>query len=420
MNVMLVKEKFLQFFRSEWQIKLIALLLALVSWFLICEYVDPETDKPVSNIRITAQYEGSVPEKEGLGIMTAIDETVSIRVSGSRDTIALMDYEKITATVDMSNVTKSGEYDLPVRINLGSQNLKLVSQSVETVKVRFDTNKVANIKINVDVSGGVPEGYIREEATMLNNFVTVTGPAAIVDTIVSAEVKLHQDIFPETSTLTCEYTFVDQNGNEVPKTFLLIEDDMKTVSVTVPVVKEKTVAFTVGIINSSGGKDSTFCVTKCEPENITVTGNAEVLDALNTINLGDIDVAEKKENFETTMKVLLPDGVKNVNNVESVKVTVSFNDDVQTRTFNVSNIAVINMPNGTSAKVSEKNVQITVRGAAQDIAQLKASDLQLIVDLQNKVLPSGVNRLAASVKFPDNYANKMGVVGKYQLTVVIS
>jgi len=35
-------------------------------------------------------------------------------------------------------------------------------------------------------------------------------------------------------------------------------------------------------------------------------------------------------------------------------------------------------------------------------------------------LPSGVNRLAASVKFPDNYANKMGVVGKYQLTVVIS
>ncbi len=420
MKSAILKEKLIAFLRNDWQIKLAALLLALFSWFLICEYVDPVTDKMVSNIRITTPYEGSVPEKEGLGIMTTIDETVSVRVSGSRDTIALMDYEKITAKVDMSNVTKSGEYDLPVKIDLGNQGLKLVDQSIETVRVQFDTNRLVHIKINVDVEGGVAEGYILEKPTLLNNFIEVNGPAAIVDRIASAEVKIKQDMFLETSTLNCEYIFVDQEGNEVPKTFLIISEDMKTVAVTVPVVKEKVVSLAVGIINSSGGKDSSFCTVKLEPETLKITGNAEALDAINTINLGDIDVAEKKESFETTMKVLLPDGVKNVDNVESVKATVSFNDDVQTRVFRVSNIGIINLPDGTVAKVAEKSVQITVRGVSQDVARLTAEDLQLVVDAQNKVLPQGSNRLVASVKFPDGNDFKVGVVGKYQLTVVVS
>lgn len=409
------KSKVIGFFQNDWQLKLISILLAVVIWFLICEYVDPDTDTPVSNIKITMQYEGSVPQKEGLGIMTTVDETVSIRVSGSRDTIALMDPDKITATLDMSNVTQSGEYDLPVKINLGNQNLKLVSQSIDTVKVRFDTNKVVNVKVNATVSGGVAEGFILEEPTMLNNFVTVTGPASVVDTIVSAEIKIEQETFPETSTLKCEYTFVDQNGEVVPKTFLTVEPE--TVDVTVSVVKEKTVPLTVSVINSSGGKDSSFCTAVVDPETITITGNAEVVDAINAIDLGVIDVAEKTENFETTVKVVLPNGVKNVNNVESVKVSVTFND-VQTRTFTVSNIQLENLPDGTTAKVSETSAQITVRGISEDIVKLNAADLRLVVDAGNKVLPSGTNRMAAYVVFPDEY--KVGAVGKYHLTVVVS
>ena len=412
------KEKAVQFFRNEWQIKLVSLLLALVFWFMICEYVDPNTDVSVSNIKIVAQFEDSVPEKEGLGIMTAIEEAVSIRVSGSRDTVALMDPDKITATLDMSNVTKSGEYDLPVKINLGNQNLKLVNQSIETVKVRFDTNKVVNIKVNVDVSGEVAEGFLLEAPTLLNNFVTVTGPAAIVDTITSAEIKIAQDKFLETSTLTCDYTFVDKDGAEVPKTFLKIADDMKTVSVTVPVVKEKTVPLTVNVVNSSGGQDSSFCTVVVDPVTIKITGNEEVLDGINAISLGDIDVAEKKESFETTLNVVLPDGVKNVDGIESAKVSVKFNDDVQSRVFTVSNLQLINLPGGTNAGIAERNIKITVRGISQDIARLTSVELKVVVDAQNKVLPSGSNRMPATLVFPEGY--KVGVVGKYQLTVVVS
>lgn len=415
MKAAILKEKIVGLFRNEWQLKLLSLLLAILIWFLICEYVDPDTDTAVSNIKISVNYEGSVPQKEGLGIMTAIEDTVSVRVSGSRDTIALMNPNKITASLDLSKVTRSGEYDLPVKIDLGGQNISLVSQSIETVKVRFDKNVVSNIKVNVKVSGGVADGYILEEPTMLNNYVTVTGPEALVNTISSAEIEIVQEQFLETNTFSCSYTFVDSDGNEVPKTFLQM--DVETIDVTVSVVKEKTVPLTVSIVNSSGGNDSAFCTAKIEPETITITGNAEVLDAINAIDLGVIDVAERNNSFDTSVTVVLPNGVKNVNNVETVKVSVTFTD-VQTKTFSVSNISLQNLPDGSEAHVYESSILITVRGIPADIKRLTAEEIMVVVDVRNQVLPSGTNRISAHVVFPDDY--NVGAVGKYQLTVVVS
>lgn len=413
--ITIIKEKLIGFFRNDWQLKVVSLLLAIIVWFAICEYVDPATETWVSDIKVSVDYEDSVPQKEGLGIMTAITQTVSVQVSGSRDTIALMNPNKITASLDMSKVTRSGEYDLPVKIDLGSQNLKLVQQTLDTVKVRFDKNVVSSVKVNVEVIGDVAEGFMLETPTMLNNFVTVTGPQAVVDTIVSADIVIQQDSFVETNTFSCTYVFKNSEGNEVDKTFLQV--DVETIDVTVAVVKEKTVPLTVSVVNSSGGTDSTFCTAKVEPETIKITGNAEVLDAINAIDLGVIDVAERTESFETSISVVLPNGVKNVDNIETVKVAVTFND-VQTKTIKVKNLSLQNLPDGTTASVQEDVLTVKIRGIAEDLKQLNDNNVSLVADVRNQVLPGGTNRLTAVAVFPDNL--KVGAVGKYQLTVVVS
>ena len=410
-----LKEKIIGFFRNEWPLKLISILLAIVSWFLICEYVDPETDTMVNNIAIQVNYEDSVPQKEGLGIMTLVEETVSVNVSGSRDTIALMDPNKITAYLDLSNVTRSGEYDLPVKISMGDQNIALQDQSIETIKVKFDKNIVKSIKVNASASGDVADGFILEEPTMLNNYVTVTGPQEIVDKIASAEVKIQQEQFLETSTFNCEYMLVDSDGKEVPKTFLTM--DVETVDVTVAVVKEKSVPFAVSIVNTSGGNDKAFCEAVINPQNILVSGNAEVLDSINAIDLGVIDVAEQGEDFETTLTVVLPNGVKNVENIETVKVSIKFKD-VQQRSFDIKKLVLLNLPDGTDAKIKESELTVKVHGLPADIKALKASDIKVVADVKGQVLSPGTHRLSALIDFPDE-AN-VGAIGKYQLTIVVS
>lgn len=407
------RQKLVAFVRINWQLKLISLLLSVFTWFVICEYVDPETSVPVSNITISVDYEGSVPQKANLGLMTVIDQTVDVRVSGSRDTVALMDPKKITASLDLSNVTQSGEYDLPVLIDLGGQNLTKEEQSVDTVRVRFDTNRVANIKVNVKVSGGVPEGLLLEDPTLLNNFIVVTGPTTIVDTIASAEVEIKQDMFTSTNTFKCDYIFIDKEGKVVDKTFLSM--DVETLNVTVPVVKEKTVPLSVTIINSSGGSDGAFCAATIEPKNIKITGSVETLDALNAIDLGVIDVAEKTESFTTPITVVLPNGVKNVDNVETAKVSVTFND-VQTKTIRVKNLKLENLPDGSKARISESSITVKVRGIAEDVNKLDENNISVIVDYAQAGNVEGTNRLNAVVVFPEKL--KVGAVGKYQLTVV--
>ena len=415
-----IKEFFKEFnlialFKNNWQIKLMSVFLAFVLWFVICEYVDPETTTWASDININVNYEDSVPQKENLGIMTVVDQKVDVRVSGSRDTIALMNRQKITATLDLSNVTQSGEYDLPVLIDLGNQNLTKVEQSIDTVRVRFDTNKVSNVKVNVKVEGKVPDGLIREDPIMLNNYIVVTGPALIVDTIVSAEVEIKQDSFVQTGNFKCDYVFVDKDGNVVEKTFLIIDDNMKTLDITVPVVKEKVVPLTVEIINSSGGSDSSFCTAVVEPKEIKISGSAETLELYNAISLGTIDVAEKNENFETSMALVLPNGVKNLDGIETAKVSIKFND-IQTRSFEVGNIELRNVPDGIKAKISEKKLAIKVRGIAEDINRLNAKDIKLVVDYAQTDTAKGTKRMNAVVVFPKDL--KVGAVGKYQLTVV--
>ena len=141
------------------------------------------------------------------------------------------------------------------------------------------------------------------------------------------------------------------------------------------------------------------------------------MDAINSIDLGVIDVAEKTDDFETSLTVVLPNGVKNVNNVETAKATVQFND-VLTKTFKVEKIILENLPDGTEAKISEASVELKVRGLAEDINKLAAKDISIVVDAKNQVLPVGSNRLSAYAVYPENY--NVGTVGKYQLTVVVS
>lgn len=408
-----LRQKFIAFICNNWQLKLISVLLSIFFWFVICEYVDPDTSVPVSNIKISVDYEGSVPQKANLGIMTVVDETVDVRVSGSRDTVALMDPKKITATLDLSNVTQKGEYDLPVIVDLGGQNLTKEEQSVDTIRVQFDTNRVANVKVNVKVSGEVPAGLMLEEPVLLNNFIVVTGPTTIVDTIVSAEVEIHQDEFSSTNTFKCDYVFVDKDGKVVDKTFLSM--DAETLDITIPVVKEKTVPLSVSIINSSGGSDGTFCIADVTPKNIKITGSVETLNSINAIDLGVIDMAEKTEGFTTSMNVVLPNGVKNVENIETAKVTIAFND-IQTKTIRVKNLKLENVPDGAKVRISESAINVRVRGIAEDIGKLNEGNVSVVVDYSQIEKVEGTNRLNAIVVFPDNL--KVGAIGKYQLTVV--
>ena len=111
-----------------------------------------------------------------------------------------------------------------------------------------------------------------------------------------------------------------------------------------------TLPLSVSIINSSGGNDSKFAIIETEPQSIIIGATEDILSAINSIELGVIDMAEisTTEGIEKEFDLSLPNGAKAFDAPAKVTVKISY-PELVTKTFNVKNFSVINSPSAALA-----------------------------------------------------------------------
>ncbi len=403
---------FLAALKNNLPVKLISLAISIVIWLLVVHYVNPDDTRRLDNIKIDINTEDSVPVGEGLVLVTDFDETVDIVYTASRDVIAMLNTDKITAYVDLSSAVRSGEYNFPVRIDTGGQNITVEGQSVTEVTLKFEKSITAQVPVTVSAKGSVPEGYIKNDPVCIPSVLNIEGPESVVNRIAAAEVTLDTAEFSETKVYTSKYEYADADGNIIADDF--ITADYQTVDVTITVLRTKTLPVTAAVVNSSGGYDNNFATLTLDPGSITVAGSADILETMNSYDLGTIDVAERTADFEQTYVVSLPNGVRNINEVSSVRASVKF-DDVMTKKIRFTNFSVENVADGQTAVVSDASLEVTFRGISSDIAKINADNVRLVVDLQSKPQSVGANSVPVYAIIPDTY--KVGVSGKYYVTV---
>lgn len=401
--------------RNNWVTKCVSLFAAMVIWLVIVRYVNPHDTRVLNDIKIQVIMEESVPASEGLVLVTDYNETLSITYTANRDVIATLSTDKITAHVDLSSVTKSGEYNLPVKIDTNGQNITIENQSVKTAVLNFEKSASAQIKINVNAEGSVPEGYVKNDPVCVPSVINVEGPESIVSRIASAQVKINESEFAKTSVYNSQYEFLDIDGNVIDRN--LISCDYDTVDVTITVLKTKVIPVTATIVNSSGGNDADFVSLKINPSEIIIAGGEETLDTYNSYDLGTIDVAGFTGDYKSDYVLSLQNGIKNIDGISTISVDVSFGD-IRSKTIEFKNFQLDNLAEGQKAKVHETSLSVTFRGISDDIAKLNSSNVNLVVDFNNLSQSIGTNRVPVYAVIPDGY--KVGVSGKYYLTVDIT
>ena len=402
--------------KKDLWLKALALVLSILLWALVAGYYNPETTKTFEDIPVQVVLEGSIPEAEGLLLVTDLSGmTVDLRVEARRDVLALLGYDKVTAKVDLSTVNKAGKYSaLPIRVDFGGQSVEIVSQSKTTVALQFDAAKTVQVKVDVDAAGKVAEGYVLARSAA-PSVINVEGPESVVSRIVSAKCSVAQKEFVETAKYNCDYIFVDADGNEITHKYLKADYDQIEVIVSVNV--EKVVPLQVELINGAGGNEAGYLQATLTPKTIKISGNAEAMAQINSITVGSLDVSKIREDYNESMNIILPNGIRNVENVEQATVSVSFARSV-TKSFKVKNFRLENLPDGTKASVVEKSMTVRVRGVATEIEALKAEQMTVVVDCQNKTLATGNNSMTAYIVFPDG--TKVGALGEYEATLKVN
>lgn len=394
--------------------KLLSLAMAFVVWLVVVAYYNPETTNTIRDLPISIDAEQADLDAKGLIMVTELNRTVDVRLEGRRAQLALISKEKVSAAVDLATVTKPGEYALPVLVTVDGQSVQTISQSVQTVTLKFEKSISAQFTVEAAVKGKVADGYVLEK-TVNPTIVKVSGPESVVGAIETVRAIAEQSQFKESGSYDCTMEYLDKNGEKLDDTYLTAD----TVKMNITILAEKTVPLQVEIVNSAGGNESGYLEPEIEPAEIMIAGDADAIAGINSISLGKIDVSLVTADYSADKELILPNGIRNVKNEQTAKVEIPLKGSV-TKTFTVSGDRLVleNVPKGVKAAIQDTTREVSVRGLADEIGKLKASDLTLVVDCSNTTLSAGSNRLTAYVRFAGDTA--VGAVGRYEITVTVS
>ena len=185
-------------------------------------------------------------------------------------------------------------------------------------------------------------------------------------------------------------------------------------NLTLRIMRVKEVALKLNVIDG-GGATAQISEIKMDNETILVSGSERLLQDLDEIELGTINLSELLTDTTLTFPITLPDGVSNETGITEVTVEVRF-PNLRTKTLNITNIKAINVPEGKTASIITKALEVHFRGPKALIDGLKENNVTIIVDFTDA--QTGTATMRASVVLEEEYA-QVGAVGSYSVSATL-
>lgn len=399
---------------SRWFYVVLSILLAIIFWSYIRAAVDPSGTINIHNVRVEITGAG-VLASQGLAVSEISPQTVELAVEGptSARSSLLRNRSGLYVRVDVSSCVE-GENTLRWRevFPEGINTDDLTAQrSTVTVKVEKLYSKTFDVQFQL--SGKVAGDYQMGLPAIEPAAVTVSGPVEQVNQVDKVVATLETEELSERFAGDLPLTPLDKQGKPLTDLELTLSAD--TAYVVVPVVVTKKVELTVNIL-PGGGAAAEDAVVRVEPESITVSGAEADLDGLEEISLGSVNLATVVGTNTFTFPIELDPSLTNESGLTTAQVTVTV-DGLDTEVFAVNNIRTSPAPEGYTAEMVTQSVLVTVRGPAEELARVDASQIRIVADLSG-VTTQGTQLVPTRVYLDGT--STVGVTGTYAVSVNMS
>lgn len=399
---------------------LLALAVAFGLWLYVVTVVSPNSDNTYHGVSVTLQGEAMLEER-GLMITTRQIPTVSLRLEGNRSELQKLNSSNISVAVDVSRITEPGEHMLTVSPNnirlpgdVSNNAITVASRNPDYIKLEVKQRTSKLVPVSVLYTGAVPEGFIadKENAVLDYKDIQVSGPAEVVEKIATARIEV--DLTDKNGTInqTLAFTLCDELGDPVDAEF--ITTNTGTVDLTLRILRVKQVQLMLNVVDGGGATAQTSTV-ELDTETILVSGSEAILQNLDTIELGTVNLGELLEDTTLVFPIELPEGVGNETGITEVIVNVRF-PDLSQKTLDVTNITASNVPEGKKAEIITKTLEINFRGPKAMIENLKPEHVTVMVDFAGA--QSGTATMRANITLSEEYA-QIGAVGTYTVSATL-
>ena len=164
-------------------------------------------------------------------------------------------------------------------------------------------------------------------------------------------------------------------------------------------------------------KDCEVTEVTMQQKNITVIGDAEILDGLTDLDISEqIDISKDESDVTKTVDVskMLPQEVT-ITSGSIISIDVKIDKYVsKSITIEKSDVAVNNVDDSVEATVLSKNISIEFYGKERDLNNLKSEAISVSVDLSG-VVAEGTQDMKATVGCPNNISPVNDVLVKISI-----
>ena len=398
----------------------LSLTIAFGLWYYVISVVSPGSEGWYYDIPVV--FEGATVLTDDRGMMIVSkkeDVTVDLKLSGNRTDLAKVDKGNITIKVDLSKVYDPGEHELsytwvfPGDVPQGA--LTVESKYPETIKLTVEKRLKKSVDVKVNFTGSAAENYMADTENRVLDYPTinVSGPASVVALIDHAKIDVDLTGRVESISENLRYTLCDQAGNPVDVS--MVTTDVAEVHLDVKIVRFKQVPLMLQLTYGGGAWEDSVEI-KIDPSNISISGSEALLEDVEYIRLGSIDLSTMEEGSEITYPIVLPEGITNLSERPEALVTVKFLD-LAIKELTINQIKAINVPEGLEAEFLNQVLKVRFRGPTKVMEKLKAENVVVVVDFSGKQI--GSFTIKPIITTPGEPFTRVGPVGTYSVSATL-
>lgn len=402
--------------KSKFVTAVVSVLIAFVLWLYVIMVISPGSEESYYDIPVVLQNE-SVLADRGLMITSDIP-TVDLRLAGNRTDLIELNKGNISILVNVASILAPGTHRLDYSVvypgTIPDSAISIQSSDPTLIPLRVERRIKKNVDVVVEYIGSVPEDFIADKENAILDYPTieVSGPESVMSQIECAVIQV--DLTDQDETMVGEYAYTLCNADKEPVDVKLVTTNVESVNLTVKIQRIKEIELRVKVVDGGGATEATSSIT-IQPMNIRVSGSDMLLEQLEYLEIGTINLAELLRDQELDFPITLPEGVTNETGITEATVKVRF-PGLTTRSFNVTEITPINVPEGMEVDMITQALEVKIRGPKALMSKMKETDISITVDFSGAQL--GTSTIKAVITISSQYA-EAGAVGTYSVSATL-
>lgn len=403
--------------KSKFMTILLSVAVALSLWLYVITIEQPESEETYYDIPVVLQNESILAER-GL-MITSERPAVTLQLSSTRTNLNQLNESNINVIANVNSVVTPGTHELPYSVsypgNIPAGSITRQSSNPDMVTLKVEKKITKQVPVVPIYSGNVPEGLLADKENIILDYemVDVSGPESVLERITQATIAVDLEGKTETIVEECAYTLCDEAGEPVDSQW--VTTNVEAVNLTLPVQRVKEVSLHLNVVDGGGATLQTSSIS-VEPKTIRISGSEALLEGVEVIDLGTINLGEMEVDTVLNLPIVLPEGITNETGITEAVVAVKF-PNLRTTVLSVDNIRLENIPEGLKADLVTQILEVKLRGPVSLVEAITEENVVITVDLSNA--QAGTDKYAAQITVGSAFAG-VGAMNSYMVMVTLT